>query len=359
MRTLHLAERVPPPPSGTVARELRGRRWSVRWRPRVVIVGVVVLAAALATAAWTMTLGAVRIPPFEVLATVFGVGDGQHDLVVRTLRLPRTLCALLVGSALATSGAIFQGLVRNPLVAPDVIGVTTGAGFVAVLTIVLGLPTAWLPVAAFAGAVTTALVLSLLTWRGGVSGARLVLVGIGVHAALQAATTFLIVRFPIERVSPAMLWLTGTLHARSWVHVTWAITGVAVLLPAALLLMRRLRAIQLGDEVAVALGVRTEPVRAALLVVAAGLAAVAVAVAGPVAFVALMVPHAVRLLLGPLTGGTLLVTAAAGALLVAGSDLVAQHAFTPLSLPVGVVTAAVGAPYLLFLLSRIDRGVRG
>lgn len=329
---------------------------SLRWRPRVVVVGAVAVTACLAVATWTMMLGDFPVPTMDVLTTSLGMGSGEYDFVVRTLRLPRTLAAATVGFALATSGAIFQALVRNPLVSPDIIGVTQGAGLAAVATIVLG-GVVVLPVGAFIGGVVTAAAIYVLTWRGGITGNRLVLVGIGVNAILAALTTFLIVRFPVEQVAPAVLWLTGTLYGRTWTHVAGITVGLVVLVPAALVLMRRLRVIQLGDDAARALGTRVELARAGLLVVGAGLAAIAVAVAGLVGFVALMVPHAVRMILGPLTGGVLVVTGVAGALLVLLSDLVAQHAFSPLSLPTGVVTAVVGAPYFLFLLHRANRGI--
>jgi iron complex transport system permease protein len=345
------------PRRGDVPRPLRRAGVSFRWRPRVVVVGLVFTALALATSVWTMVLGEFPVPPRDVAATVIGLGTGEFDFVVRTLRLPRTLTALLVGVALATSGAIFQGLVRNPLVAPDIIGVMSGASLAAVALIVVRGPLGLLPFAAFGGAVATALLVYVLTWRKGITGGRLVLVGIGANAVLAALTTFLLVRFPIEQVAPAVLWMTGTLHARTWRHVTWIGVGVAILLPLALVLLRRLRALQLGDETARSLGMGVESSRAGLLIVGSGLAAVAVAVAGPVGFVALMVPHAVRLLVGPLTAGTLLVTGAAGAFLVVASDLVAQHAFSPVSIPVGVVTAAIGAPYFLYLLHRSNRGL--
>lgn len=331
-------------------RVVRVRGVSARVRPRVIVVGAVTGAVALSLAAWTMTLGDFPVPLWQVIATTLGLGTGEHDFVVRTLRLPRTLAAAGVGLALGASGAVFQGLVRNPLVAPDIIGVMTGASVAAVALIVTGGPTALLPVAAFAGAVLTAGLVYALTWRGGVTGNRLVLVGIGINAIMAALTTFLIVRFPIERVAPAVLWQTGTLYGRGWHHVAWIGIGLAVLLPATLALMPRLRAIQLGDDTAAALGTPVEWSRAGLLVAGAGLAAVAVAVAGPVAFVALMVPHVARMLLGPLTGGVLAVAAVIGAVVVLASDLIAQHAFSPVSLPVGVVTAAVGAPYFLYLL---------
>lgn len=340
-------------PSGVhVLRHERPVRLSLRWRRRVLVTGLVAIAASLVLAAWTMVLGDFPVPLSQVVATTLGVGSGEFEFVVLTLRLPRVLAAAGVGVALAASGAILQALTRNPLVAPDVVGITNGAAVAAVAIIVTGAPSGMLPVGAFAGALTTAGLLYVLTWKGGVTGNRLVLVGIGVNTVMIALTTFMLVRFPIELVSSAVLWQTGTLYARSWQHVAWVAAGLAILLPLALALMPRLRALQLGDETATALGLRVEWTRAGLLVVAAGLAAVAVAVAGPVGFVALMVPNAVRLLLGPLTGGVLVVAGLVGGLVVIGSDLVAQHAFSPLSLPVGVITAAVGAPYFLFLLYR-------
>ena len=333
-------------------RPVRVGRLSTRVRSRVLVVGLVAGVVALVVAAWTMALGDFPVPLSQVVATTFGLGSGEYDFVVRTLRLPRTLAAAGVGIALGASGAIFQGLVRNPLVAPDIIGVMTGASVAAVAVIVTGGPTGLIPVAAFVGAVLTAGLIYALTWRNGITGNRLVLVGIGVNAVMAALTTFLIVRFPVEQVTPAILWQTGTLYGRGWEHVRWIGVGLLLLLPAAGALMPRLRAIQLGDDAAVALGTRVEWSRGALLFVGSGLAAVAVAVAGPVGFVALMVPHVARMLLGPLTGGVLVVAGLVGGVVVLASDLIAQHAFSPVSLPVGVVTAAVGAPYFLFLLHR-------
>lgn len=344
-------------PRGTRPRTLRRGRASLRWRPRVVVAAAIAALACVAVATWTMMLGDFAVPPLDVLATSLGLGTGEYDFVVRTLRLPRTLAAVLVGVALASSGAIFQSLVSNPLVSPDIIGVTTGAGLAAVTFIVLVGSGPLLPVVAFAGAVATAAVLYVLAWRRGISGQRLVLVGIGVQAVAGALISLVLVRYPIQQVSQAYRWLTGSLYSRNWEHVLSIAVGLLVLLPLTFAAMRRLRSLQLGDDTSTALGTRTEAARTGLLVLGAGLAAVAVAVGGPIPFVALMVPHAARLLLGPLTGGVLVVTALLGALLVLLSDLVAQHAFGTITLPVGVVTAAVGAPYFLFLLYRSNRGL--
>lgn len=335
----------------------RRRRLGLSTRVELRTAGLVgvVTTLGLAVAVLTMTLGEFPVPFVDVVTTTLGLGDGEFDFVVRTLRLPRTLAAIGVGVALATSGAIFQGLVRNPLVAPDIIGVNAGASLAAVFMIVTGGPSALIPAAALAGALATTAAVYGLTWREGISGNRLVLVGIGINAVLAALTTLLIVRYPIEQVSSAVLWLTGTLYARDWGHVAAIAVGLAVLVPTALALMPQLRVVQLGDDSARALGARVELIRTGLLVVGAALAASAVAIAGPVGFVALMTPHVARMLAGPLTGGVLLLSGSLGALLVLTSDLIAQHAFSPISLPVGVVTAAVGAPYFLYLLYRRHR----
>lgn len=342
-------------PDQRVVRWQRPLPVSWRYRPRAVIVVLVAAGAVVAVAAWSMTLGDFPISVGEVVASLLGLGPGEHDLIVRALRLPRTLAAIGVGGALAVSGALFQGLVRNPLVSPDVIGINGGATLVAVSLIAVTRAPALVPLGALLGALGAAALLYGLTWRRGVSGERLVLVGIAVEAVLTALTTMVFVRFPIETVAPAVQWATGTLHARTFTHVTWLAVGLLVLLPLASLALPRLRTLQLGDEAATAVGIRVQPTRAAIMALAAGLAAVAVSAAGPVAFVALMVPHLARLLLGAPSLGVLTLTALLGALLVLLSDVVAQHAL-PTSLPVGVVTAAIGAPYFLFLLHRIHRG---
>lgn len=336
---------------------LRPRRLpvSARLSRRTLVAAAVVVVVVVLLAVAGMLLGDLALAPGEVVRALLGEAgvDARHELVVRDLRLPRVLTAVGVGAALAGSGALLQGVTRNPLVAPDIVGVTAGAAVGAVGWIVAGRPPSLLPVAAFAGALAAAAALQVLAWRGGIAGGRLVLVGIGLHTALMAVTTLLLVRFPIERVSSAVLWQTGTLHGAGWREVTGLAVGLVVLAPVALLLARRLQVLGLGDETAGALGLRTGGTRSSAVVVGAALAAIAVAAAGPVLFVALVTPHVARLLAGPMTAGVLVLAGALGAALVLASDLVAQHAL-PVIVPVGVVTAALGAPYFLFLLHRAN-----
>lgn len=190
--------------------------------------------------------------------------------------------------------------------------------------------------------------------RGG-SGSRLVLVGIGSNAVLAAGITFVQVRFPIEQVVAPARWQAGTLFGASWDDDKTLAVAMSILFPTAFILIRRLRILQLGDDSAAALGIHVERDRLMLIATGACLAAIAVAVVAPLTFVALLVPHFARLLVGNLTGGVLVVTALLGAVFLLGADLIAQRVFAPVSLPAGVATAARGGPYFLFLLARHSR----
>jgi iron complex transport system permease protein len=307
------------------------------------------LAGVVVVSLWALTLGSFAMSWADVLAAARGQGEADQVFVVQTLRLPRVFAALLIGAALAVAGAIFQGVVRNPLVSPDIIGIDSGASLAAVFWIVTRQPAPLLPLAAFAGALLTAAVIYALTWRRGVDTDRLILVGIGVGAAVAAGITFVTVRFPVEIVRPAEFWLMGSLSGSTWRDVATLLVAALILVPSALLLAQPLRTLQLGDDITRTLGVPLERLRLGLIVVGCGLAATAVAIAGPIAFVALMVPHAARMLAGPVSTGVMLFTSILGALFLIIADVIAQNGL-PVSLPVGAITAAVGAPYFLFLL---------
>lgn len=335
-------------------RALRLGPLSTRGSPRTAALVTAAGAGLAALAVWAIILGDFSLSAAEVWQAATGEADGHHRFVVSTLRLPRALAAVLAGGALGVSGALFQGLVRNPLVAPDVIGVMAGAALAAVVSLVVVGSAAMVPVAAVVGALAATVAVYALAWRRGLRAGRLVLVGIGVNFALWALTWLVIVRYPVEQISPAVVWITGTVYGADWGDVAWLAGSATVLVPLALALLPLLRALQLGDDVAAALGTRIEPSRAALLAVGAGLAAAAVAVVGPLAFVALASPHLARMLAGPLTGGVLALAGLLGAAIVLAADVTAQHALTA-SLPAGVVTGAIGAPFFLLLLVRTNR----
>ncbi len=299
-------------------------------------------------------VGEYPIPPLDVVLALFGVesGDANYGFIVNVLRLPRALVAVLVGAALAVSGTILQGLTKNDLAAPDIVGINAGAGLAAV-TLIVAFPyvsAAYLPPAAFCGAIVVAVTLYVLAWRGSSSPTRLILIGVGLSAVATALTTFMITFGEIYQVSQALVWLTGSVYGRSWEQIFILLPWLVVFMPLAFLRFRHLNALNLGDEVATGLGSRVELERGLLVLASVALAASAVATAGTIAFVGLMAPHIARRLVGPAHGGLLPVSAMTGGTMVVLADLVGRTLFAPVEIPCGIVTAVIGAPFFLYLL---------
>lgn len=321
-------------------------------RRAVLVIAVLVLLVLLAAVLGT-SLGSDVISPLEVLRTILGLNAGEYDFVVLTLRLPRVLLSLLVGAALGMSGAILQGVIRNPLASPDVIGITGGAAAVAVGFVTLlggAVSIKLLPAFAVAGALVTSMVIYALAWKAGVAPIRLVLIGVGISAITSAGTTFMLIISPFYTAGQAYIWLTGSVYGASWTDVYTIIPVILLVVPLALWLARSLNAQEFGDDLATGLGVTVERHRFALLLCSVLLAGFAVAVAGTLGFAGLIAPHIARKLAGRMFGGLLLVSALTGALLVFGADLVGRTAFLPLDVPAGVFTAGIGAPFFLYLL---------
>lgn len=340
------------------------RRWVVIRASRLPLsfrmdlrVPSVLLALGLFTLAVmvvNMGVGEYPIPPLDVLKTLVGAGSSEYDFIVNTLRLPRALVAFFVGAGMAVSGGILQGLTRNPLASPDVVGISSGANLAAVIVIVLfpSAPLFALPLAAFGGALIAAVAAYLLAWKQGSSPIRLILVGIGIAAIAHALVTVITTHGQIIVVSKAIVWMAGSVYGRSWEHLTPLAPWLAVFLPLALLLSRHLNALQYGDDIARGLGSRVEWHRGLLLLTSVALAGASVATAGSIGFVGLMAPHIARRLTGPLHGGLLPTAAVTGGLIVLAADLLGRSLFAPIEIPCGVITAAVGAPYFIYLLYR-------
>ncbi|MBW0105964.1 iron chelate uptake ABC transporter family permease subunit [Pseudonocardia sp. KRD291] len=350
--------------AGRVPWRLRG--FSGVRRPRTLLVLLVCAVVLVLAAAVNLGRGDFPIGLGQVLATLFGAGDPSQQFIVLELRLPRSLTGALVGGALAVSGAILQSIARNPLASPEIIGISWGASAAAVFVIVLGggmnavggsFAAVGIPLAALAGGLVSAVAIYTLAWRRGVQGYRLVLVGIGINAVLVAAVNWLLTVAQIYQAAQAQVWLNGSLNARSWDDVVPVGAAVVVLVPLAMILAFVLGGLQFGDDTARGLGIRVNGARTALLLVAVGLASVATASAGPIAFVALVSPQiAQRLCRTP--APPLAVSMVLGAALVVASDVIARTAFGGTELPVGIVTAVLGAPYLMYLLARHRREAR-
>jgi len=335
---------------------LRIARTSFRMDRRVPLILSLALLATLAAMVWNMGVGEYPIPPLDVIRTVFHLPTGgeDYDFVVNTLRLPRMLVAALIGLSLGISGTIMQGLTRNPLADPEILGISAGAGLVVVTMVVVvrTLPSSFIPIGAFVGALINAGIIYLLSWKNGDSPFRMILIGIGLAAVTTAGIELMITFGDVRDVQRAMIWLAGSVYGRSWNDFWALLPWVIVFVPLAMFLARDLNALNLGEDVARGLGSNVTYKRGLLLIVAVALAAATVAAAGTIGFVGLMAPHIARRLVGPDHSGMLPVAAMVGALVVVCADLVGRTLFAPIELPCGLITAAIGAPFFVYLLWR-------
>lgn len=319
----------------------------------IAVFTVLVLILSINYGQYDMTL-------WDVVLTLLGLNRDNPDfrnfsLVVHRFRLPRILLSFLVGVALGVSGTIMQGVTRNPLADPFLLGVSSGAGLAAVALIVWlkNVPIYYLPWAAFGGALITAFAIYTLAWkRGNSSPIRLILIGIAIEAVIGSVTTTMLLFGRIEEVQQAYVWLAGSVYGRGWDHVR-AIGGwLIIFLPAAILMARQLNTLNLGDDTAKGLGLRVERQRVILMLISVALAAAGVAVAGTIGFVGLVAPHITRRLVGPSHEALIPIAAIMGGALLVVSDLVGRWVIAPSELPIGIVTAMLGAPYFMFLLYR-------
>ena len=328
---------------------------SIRVHRRTVVVTVILVALGIAVGILALSTGDLVVPPGDVVAALFGRADAATRLVVVEWRLPRVLLALLLGAALGLSGAIFQALTRNPLGSPDVIGFSTGA-YTGVLVVIVFFGNGYYLTAAGAlvGGLGTAAAVYLLAYQRGIQGFRLIIVGIAVSAVLSSVNEWFQIKVKLQIAVAASIWGQGSLNGLSWAQVTPVVLLTALLGGLLLAAGPRLQLLELGDDVATGLGVRVEATRLAYLGIGVGLIALATAAAGPISFVALAAPQLAQRLTR--SAGTALVPAAAmGGLLLIASDWVAQRAFAPTQLPVGVVTVTLGGAYFAWLLARQAR----
>ncbi|AEF42652.1 FecCD family ABC transporter permease [Hoyosella subflava] len=341
-------------PAGTVLLSSPDRRMTFRLHQRSILITCVLAVSAAAIAVWSLTLGHYAMGVADIIRVMTGGGTLIETDVLLNDRLPRVTVALLTGAAFALSGAILQRIASNPLVSPDVIGINAGAAFGALVVItVIGGSGVHIVAGALGGALLAMTLILAVANKNGLTGYRLVLVGIGVSAMLSSVISLILTRANIYQAHTAAMWLTGSLANRAWPHAIIIGVTLASLTPALTYLARSLRLLELGDELAHTLSGRRGSNRVALVIVAVTLAAMATAAAGPIGFVALVAPQIVRRLLRERSPG-LIPAAAAGALLVVTADLAARLMFSA-ELPVGVVTAVIGAPVLVYLLARATR----
>ncbi|WP_332716433.1 FecCD family ABC transporter permease [Pelagibacterium mangrovi] len=325
---------------------------SILYDRRTIIAVSVLVLAIFALGVVTMTTGQYQLTLAEIWRILTAPDDPVGGMIVLGLRLPRLLAAIFVGAALGVAGAVFQSIARNPLASPDIVGFTTGSASGAlVIILIAGQGGMGIAVGALIGGFATALLVYLIALERGVVGQKLIVVGIAIAAMLGAANDFLITRAELERAQAAKTWLFGSLHATGWEVTTMLALGCLVLLPAILAFSDKLRILEMGDDLASALGLPLGRSKLVLLSLAVGLTALAIAGAGPIGFVALAAPQLARRLTRT-PGMGVVSSATMGSLLVVAADLLAQRLLAPLQIPVGLLTGAMGGIYLIWLLAR-------
>ncbi len=324
---------------------------TIRYDRRVAAVGLILAVVLLVAATWSMTVGDTDLSLRQVAGAIFGQGSEADQRIVVDWRMPRMLLGLLGGAALGVSGAIFQSMTRNPLGSPDIMGFSAGAytGALIATVVIAGTSSLSATVGALVGGILTALAVYLLAYQKGVQGLRLIVVGIAVSAMLTAFNSYLLITVGQEQAVSAAAWGAGSLNDATWNGVWVMLLSFVILVPFTVLNVRKLQMLEMGDDMAIALGVDANRTRLKLLLIGVGYVAVITALAGPIAFVALAAPQLAQRVTGA-AGVTLLPSALMGALLLVISDILARVILAPTQLAVGVVTSCLGGTYLLWLL---------
>lgn len=322
----------------------------------ILIICLILLILSFVT---SMNTGYTKLTPRDTLRTLFGGGSHKENLILFKFRLPRIVVSILVGMGLALSGCIIQGISRNPLADPGLLGINAGAGLMVILYVMFFdaksfLSVFALPFLALIGAGITAILIYLLAYKKGegVAPLRLILTGIAIQAGITALTTVLVMTLNDTQFDFVANWQAGSIWASNWKFVITLLPWILILVPYAMIKSRKLDVLSLGDELAYGLGTDVEKERMLLLGVAVALAASSVSVSGSIGFVGLIAPHLARRLVGPKHQILLPISALVGAVLVSISDTIARLIVQPLEIPTGIVVAIVGAPYFLYLLSR-------
>ncbi|TAE56173.1 MAG: Fe(3+)-hydroxamate ABC transporter permease FhuB [Nostocales cyanobacterium] len=313
-----------------------------------VILGILILAISLICG---LLFGNINFHLSDLINLFFGNSNLLTEKILLQLRLPRLLVAVFAGASLAVSGLLLQGVVRNPLASPEIIGITNGAGFSALAVMVLmpNIPIEFIPIAAFCGAFVTFILVYLAAWKNGIIPAQLALVGIAFSAFFGAGTNVIIVMAKL-RVTQALIWLSGSTYARQWEEVGKLAIFPILLLPIAWLIAKKVDILALGEDLPKLLGMQIQKARILIIFIAVSLTAASVATVGTISFVGLVAPHITRLIIGYRHRQLLLITAILGGILVTIADTLGRVILAPKEIPAGLVTALIGTPYFLWLL---------
>ncbi|MBU3199237.1 iron ABC transporter permease [Clostridium estertheticum] len=310
----------------------------------------------------SFNIGTFAIGPIDVIKTLFGQGDKKQELVLFTMRLPRIIVALLVASALAVSGTVLQGITKNDLADPGILGISSGAALAVVIYIYFMNGKAYsdvnlltiftMPIIALFGAGFAAFLIYTLAWKKGINPTRLILMGIGINSAFSAILVLFQFRFSTQDFNKIMIWTSGSIWGTNWSYVIATLPFVFIFTGLIIYKARYLDVLSLGDELSVGLGVNIEKERRTLLIYTVALAGAATAVAGTIAFLGLISPHIARKLVGPKHKLLLPTSALVSSIILLLSDTIAKNVLAPIEMPVGIVVSIIGVPYFIYLIMK-------
>lgn len=330
-----------------------------RNRKTILTIGVLLVLIFLVFVI-SINLGSYSTTPLEVLKTLIGQGTKAQSMVVWDLRLPRIIIALLVGTALATSGTILQGVTKNDLADSGILGINSGAALFVVIYIffmngnvydgVSDVTVFTMPIVALIGAGFGAFLVYVLSWKNGIKSSRLLLTGIGINIAFTSLLTIFQLRFTTQEFNRVMAWTSGSIWGVSWKYVVAVAPLIILFMALTIYKSRYLDVLNLGDELSTGLGVRVEKERRKLLVYSVALAGVATSVAGSIGFLGLISPHIARKIVGPKHKRLIPVASLVGTFILLIGDTIARNIIAPMELPVGIVVAVIGVPYFIYLM---------
>ena len=327
---------------------------------KFLIVTSILISLIFITFLVSLNMGSLSIKPVDVLKTLIGQGSKAQEIAIFKLRLPRIVIGILVGTALATSGAILQGVTKNDLADSGILGINSGSALFVVMYIyfmngnvydgISNLTIFTMPIVALTGAVFAAALIYMLSWNKGINSSRLLLIGIGVNIAFSSLLTIFQLKFTTQEFNRVMAWTSGSIWGSIWKYVMAILPFILILMFLTIYKSRYLDALNLGDEVSTGLGREVEKERRKLLIYAVILSGVATSVAGSIGFLGLVAPHIARKLVGPKHSKLIPASALIGTLILLVGDTISRNIIAPMEIPVGIVVAIIGVPYFIYLM---------
>ena len=327
---------------------------------KFLIVTSILISLIFITFLVSLNMGSLSIKPVDVLKTLIGQGSKAQEIAIFKLRLPRIVIGILVGTALATSGAILQGVTKNDLADSGILGINSGSALFVVMYIyfmngnvydgISNLSIFTMTIVALTGAVFAAALIYMLSWNKGINSSRLLLIGIGVNIAFSSLLTIFQLKFTTQEFNRVMAWTSGSIWGSNWKYVMAILPFILILMFLTIYKSRYLDALNLGDEVSTGLGIEVEKERRKLLIYAVILSGVATSVAGSIGFLGLVAPHIARKLVGLKHSKLIPASALIGTLILLVGDTISRNIIAPMEIPVGIVVAIIGVPYFIYLM---------